>query len=194
MGNNQYIQITVKNGEKTVKVNMPPRSNLLEKSLKVLYNSGENDVIERDYVDDDYNYPHRMSKELKRNKKFTEFFDTAIDEFDDFYYQQYKFSNILEISTDKNKISINQTFNKEKWRELLSSMFDKIIGKNVESLIVHVSSKIPEDEKSKLVDDLTKPFLNIPAKIFKSDRKNKSTLVELFFFGRDIERYQYDDF
>tara|TARA_Y100000031_G_scaffold157028_1_gene215144 strand:+ start:5241 stop:5825 length:585 start_codon:yes stop_codon:yes gene_type:complete len=194
MSNNQTIQIVVKSGEKTVKVKLPPKPNLLERSLKVFYNTGDNEINERDYDEDDYRYPSKISKELKRNKKFKKSFDLALEEFGDLYYHQCRFSNVLEILTNKNKVSINQTIDKDEWKKLFSSVFINVNRKNVEFLVIHVSSKISEEEKSKVIDDITQTFLNIPVKIFKSDKKSKFTLIEILFFGTEVKKYNYEDY
>ncbi len=120
---------------------MPPKTNLPERSLKILYNSGDNEVIEREYDEDDYRYPSRISKELRRNRKFKELFNIALDDFDDWHYQQCRFSNVLELLTNKNKVSLKQAIDKNKWKNYFLQFSAMLIRK----LLIGGSCPLPND-------------------------------------------------
>ena len=188
----EQIQIVIKDGEKTVKIKLPPKISLLEKSLRILHNQNESNVVEKgQYECDDDDYPLRTSKELAKNKKFKESFNRAVDEFGDRHFTYCKFTNIVEISPNKKEIPIKYTLDREEWKKLLPSLFADIIREKVESVILHVSSKISDEEKGKIIDDVFQLLYNVPLITSKSERKSKSTLVEIFFFGRDIIKCEH---
>lgn len=195
MKDNGNIHITIQNGEQTVKLKLPPKVKLLERSLKLLNRpsfSEEDNNYQEEY--DDYRYPTRLSKELRKNKSFRNGFNKAIEEFEEWYFQQCRVKNLIEIQSNNQKLSITQSLNKKEWDKLFASAFDKIIKKNVEFLIVHISSSISDDEKAKILDDISQSFFSLPIKKCYTHRNNNSTLVEILFFGSDVERYTYDDF
>jgi len=195
MKNNENIQITIQNGEQIVKLKLPPKVRLLERSLKLLNRasfSEEENNYQEEY--DDYRYPARLSKELRKSKSFRSEFNKATEEFEEWYFQQCKIKNLIEIQSNNRKLSISQSLNKKEWDKLFASAFDKIIKKNVEFLIVHISSTISDDEKAKILDDVSQLFFSLPIKKYYTHRNNKSTLVEIIFFGSDVERSTYGEF
>src|SRR3989344_1783658 len=194
MKNNDNIHITIQNGEQIVKLKLPPKVKLLERSLNILNKSSyseEEGKYQEEY--EDYRYPSIISKELRKNKNFRNEFNKATAEFDDWYFQQCKITNLVEIFSENQKLSIKQNLNKKEWSKLFASAFSKIIKKNVEFLFVHISSDISNDEKAKILDDVSQSFFDLPIKKYYTLRKNKSTVVEIFFFGSDVERYTYDE-
>lgn len=182
----QNILITVQNGAKTIKVRMPPRPDLLESSLKFL-SDGQVEEITQDNENRDY--PSRISRELVKNQEFNKVFSLANEEFNEWSYQQYKLSNIVEIQIGKNSMELSQTLNKIKWSKSLMSLMENIVIKNVEFIIVHIASNISGKGKRTIIDNFAEEFSHVQIKDFFSQRKYSSTLIELFLFGEDLEGY-----
>ncbi len=196
MVNNQNIQINFYGGNKSIKIKLPPKTYFLEKSLKLinkLYNvDGENESEGKYY--DEYRYPSRISKGLLENKKFRKIFDRAVEEYNDWYFRQCKFSNITVVTSKKGKLTTQQTLNRQKWKKLFSSAFYDINKNNIEFIIIHVASSISNEEKNRIIDNFSQLFFNVPIIKYVSERKYKSTLVEIFFFGSEVEKYQDYEF
>ena len=195
MKNNQKIQISIKDQDRYIKINLPPKTDLLEKSLSLISEIRTNNNGEvSDEIYNDYDYPRRISKQLLRNKKFKNIFNKVSEEFEDWYYHKYKIPNIQIITNDKNKLSASYKLNDSECKKTILSSLNHINIKNIKFVIIHVSSKILNDEKQVVSDIFYQIFTFIPIIVFKSDRNSDSTLVEIMFFGKDVEKYQKDDF
>ena len=173
----------------------PPKTNLFEKSLSLISEVRTNNNEEAsDEIYNDYDYPRRISKQLLKNKKFKKIFNKVSDEFEDWYYHKCKIPNIQIITNDKNKLLTSYKLNTPECKKTLLSSLNHINTKNIKFVIIHVSSKIPNDEKQVVSDTFYQIFTFVPIIVFKSDRNSDSTLVEVIFFGKDVEKYQTNDF
>ncbi|MBS3108516.1 hypothetical protein J4409_01460 [Candidatus Woesearchaeota archaeon] len=174
------IRIAFSDGTKQIKLNLPPRAELLEKSLRILYQDEEYEV-------EHCSYPLRLSKHLLNKSDFKCEFDKLRNQFDDYYFQSCKFANQITVLSDSNKFIQEQSLNRKEWARLLTFAFSEINVKGVESLIIHVAGGISDENKSKIIDDIEQSFSCIPVKKYHSQTENKFTLVEIIFFGFDIK-------
>lgn len=168
---------------------------MLEKSLSLISELRENnneEVSEETY--NDYDYPHRMSRQLLKNKKFKKVFNKISEEFEDWYYHKCKIPNIQIITNDKNKLLTSYKLNETECKKIILSSLNHINIKNIKFIVTHISGKIPREEKQIISDTFYQIFTFVPIIIFKSDRNSDSTLLEIMFFGKDIEKYKTDDF
>ncbi len=185
------IVITVKRQEETISIRLPPNSELLETGLRVLSeNSLDESMSEEGY--EAYRYPPWLSDELRADAKFREEFDKVCEEFGVGYYEKHKISNIIEISSEGQKVIIKEKPDEKEWIRFLTSLVDKIEKENVRFVMVHLAGSIKDEEKDKIIDTATRQFIHFPIRRYYSMRNDKTTLMEIFFFGSNVDKALYD--
>lgn len=195
MKSSQKIQISIKDHDRHIKINLPPKTDLFEKSLGLISDVRANNNEEiSDEIYNDYGYPRRISKQLLKNKKFKKVFNKVSEEFEDWYYYKCKIPNIQIITNDKNKLLTSYKLDTAECKKIILSSLNHINAKNIKFILIHVSGRIYDDEKQMILDNLYQIFTFVPLILFKSDRNSDSILVEIMFFGKDVEKYRNDDF
>lgn len=195
MKSNNNIQIMIKEKERQIKINIPPKIKLFEKSL-ILINQTESKETKdapSDEINDYSDCPYFISRQLTKKEKFRKVFNRVLEENRDYNYCRFTLSNIQIINKDKNKFLTSYKLNVSECKRQILSSLNSINLKNVKFIIMHVSSKIKDDEKQIVRDNVYQIFTFIPIIAFKSDRTNSSTFIEIIYFGENVKKYQTEE-
>ena len=88
MKNNQKIQISIKEQGRYIKINIPPKIKLLEKSLGSINKTESKEI--KDVPSEEINYysdcPYFISRQLTKNEKFRKVFNQVLEENQDYNY------------------------------------------------------------------------------------------------------------
>ena len=195
MKNNQNIQISIKDQGRHIKINLPPKTKFLEKSLSLINKTERKDIKDKssDEINDYSDCPYFISRQLTKTEKFRKVFNRVLEENQDYNYCRFTLSNIQIINKGKNNFLTSYKLNAPECKKQLLSSLNSINTKNVKFIIMHISSKISDDEKQIVLDNIYQIFIFIPIIVFKSNRNNGSTFVEIIYFGENVKRYQTDD-
>ena len=138
-------------------------------------------------------YAKTFSKQLTKKEKFRKVFNGVLEENRDYNYCRFTLSNIQIINKYKNKLLTSYKLNVPECKRQILSGLNSINIKNVKFIIMHVSSKIKDDEKQIVRDNVYQIFTFIPIIAFKSDRTNSSTFIEIIYFGENVKKYQTEE-
>ncbi len=168
------ILITIKSGDQIVKIRVPEAKKKKEPLVK---------------IDDDI---PGISAELKENPQFLKLFDKYIAEFNFFNSIRTKIPLGIVISENG---TCQQTFNEIKWESEKGTAFKDMLKENIELLMVHVSGKIEDEHKDRIIDQIYRQLPPIPLCKFKTKNENEVTLVEILVFGTEpILKEREDDY
>ena len=169
------ILITIKSGNQIVKIRVPEEKKVKKKKEPLL----------------DDNIPG-VSEELRKNRQFLKLFNKYIAEFNFFCSTKTKIPPGIVVTDDG---ACQQTFNETKWESEKETAFKDMLKENIELLMIHVSGKIEEEQKDKIIDQIYRQLPPIPLCKFKTKNEKDTTLVEILVFGSEpILKEKEDDY
>lgn len=185
----------IKEKDRQIKINLPSKTKLLEKSLGFINKTESKEIkdVPSDEINDYSDCPYFISRQLIKKEKFRKVFNRVLEENRDYNYCRFTLQNILIINKDKNKFLTSYKLNAPEYKRQLLSGLNSTNIKNVKFIIIHISSKITNDEKQVVLDNLYQIFILIPIIVFKSDRDNSSTFIEIIYFGENVKKYQTEE-
>lgn len=171
------ILITIKSGNQIVKIRVPEEKKTKKKKEPLVK------------IDDDI---PGVSPELKTNQQFLKLFDKYIAEFNFFCTTKTKIPPGIVINDNG---TCQQTFNETKWESEKGAAFKDMLKENIELLMVHVSGKIEDEQKDRIIDQIYRQLPPIPIYKFKTKNENDLTLVEILVFGsKPVLKEKEDDY
>jgi len=133
-----------------------------------------------------------ISKILSSNERFKQAYAIFGSEYSEYCYATLQ--SINKIMLDIDKRTTTQIINDRDIRIQIREFYEEINKRNVQAAIIHVQSKISDDQKNNIIEKILNELPPMPNIIFKNNSENKVTLIEIIFFGINISKVQlYDE-
>ena len=155
------------------------------------YNEEGNDQKFNDFYDIEYKF-RDVSAILRKNEDFRLLLPKLYEQYDEYCIESVRLQNILDVSLKNTKAHKEFKLNEKEFKKQVQNIYTNIRKNKVEFLLIHIAGLNNGEQISIIIDSISREVFNTPKKIIKSEYESDKTLIEVIFFGKDINKNYFD--
>ncbi len=155
-------------------------------SIDEEYNQSNNEFYDIEYKFRD------ISSKLRKNKDFQLLLPKLYEQYDEYCIESVRLQNILDVSLKNTKAHKEFKLNEKEFKKQVQNIYTNIRKNKVEFLLIHIAGLNNNEQISIIIDSISRELFNTPKKIIKSEYESDKTLIEVIFFGKNINKNYFD--
>ncbi len=169
------IHLKIKKPDLKIELQIPNDKELLNEILDKFTQFNDEGMMMRE---------EETSKSLQKYQELKKVYDEYQKTYgrNHFQYTNIPNAELIDIENKQN----SQTIHKNALKEAIDTAFQNINKKNIQAIIIHISSHILYHEKTAIAEKILQELPIMEYQIIRTNSDTKSTLIELFMFGQNI--------
>jgi hypothetical protein len=175
-GMEQTIHLKIQKPKLKIEIDIPKDVELLHSIIDRFTEYNDEGLILRN----DTHIPKRLEGNYKFRKTYLKHKKAYVNN----HYQYTNIPNAELLDTETKEHA--QIINRKALKEAIDTGFSNINKKNIQAIIIHISSNIVDAEKYFIAEKILQELPVVENDIIRTDNDTKTTLIELYMFGQNI--------